>query len=340
MKYSFMNDYDSIGSTKVLEKLISLSNEQNVGYGQDIHTKNAQKMILELIGDDSFNVFFGIGGTSANLLVIDHLLLPYEAVICADTGHINVHETGAIENTGHKVLTVKNKNGKVNIDDIKKILFSHSDYHMVKPKLIYISMSTEVGTIYSKEELLNLSNFAHDNGLLLFLDGARLASALTSRDNDIKITDLARLVDAFTIGGTKNGLLFGEAIIIKKELSQDFLYQLKQKGGMLAKGYITAIMFETVLEDNTYFEYGKMANEMAYYLADELEKLGIELNEKAMTNQIFVRMKEALYHKINADYPCEIFNHLGDDVVVRFVTTYKTTKEHIDSLIMELKKII
>ena len=323
MKYSFRNDYSSICHKKVLEKLIECQNEQNIGYGEDFHTLNAKRMIQEKIKNKS-DVYFLVGGTQTNMTVISHILKPYEAVIACETGHINVHETGAIEGRGHKVLTYKSEDGKLKPFMVEEILNNHTDYHMVKPKMIYISNTTEIGSVYNLAELKALYKCAHDNDLYLFLDGARLASALAA--SDIDYPDYAKYTDVFYIGGTKNGSYIGEAVVINnKDLAKEFQYSIKHSGAMLAKGFVASIPYEVLMEGNLYKEIGKLENDCANYLTNELKTLGYKFYSNSTTNQIFVIVSNELKDYINKEYDFEVWNKVNDnELTIRLVTSFTT----------------
>jgi len=336
MKYSFRNDYSSICHKKVLEKFIQCQNEQNIGYGEDIHTLNAIKLIQNKIKNDS-DVFFLVGGTQTNMTIISHILKPYEAVIAAETGHINVHETGAIEGKGHKVLTAKTLDGKLNPKLVLDILNNHTDYHMVKPKMIYISNTTEIGSYYTLNELKELYECAKRNDLYLFLDGARLASALAI--SDIDYPDYAKYTDVFYIGGTKNGSYIGEAVVINnKILANEFKYSIKHSGAMLAKGFVASIPFEVLMENDLYKEIGKLENDCANYLTNELQKLGYKFYSNSKTNQIFIIVSNNLKDYINKEYDFEIWNKIdNNNVTIRLVTSFTTKIEICKEFIEYIK---
>ncbi len=336
----FRNDYSEICHKRVLEALNDALNEQNVGYGLDKHSENAKKMIQSLIKNDNASVHFLVGGTQTNMTMISYALKDYEAVIAVATGHINVHETGSIESSGHKILTVTGENGKIRPADIKDVIKNHVDEHMVKPKMVYISNSTEIGTIYKKEELEAIYKTCKENNLYLFIDGARLASALTSKDNDLTIEDVAKNCDSFYLGGTKNGLMFGEAlVIINDSLKEDFRFQIKNKGAMLAKGFISGIEFEAILKDNLYFEIAKGANDNAYLLSRKLKELGFKVDE-VYTNQVFVTCSNDEACFITNNFGCELWRDLGEEKQVRFVTSFSTRKEDVIELYNTLKKYL
>ncbi len=332
--YSFMNDYSEGAHPRILELLMKSNLEQNTGYGQDLHSKKAKEYIKKLIKKENVDIHFIPGGTQTNLLSISSFLRPHQAVISVDTGHVNTHETGAIEATGHKVVTAPCKDGKLTPDAIQKVLDYHSDEHMVQPKMVYISNSTELGTIYSKAELKAIRDICLTNDLILYLDGARIASALTSKDNDLSLSDIAELVDAFYIGGTKNGALLGEALIICKEsLKEDFRYLIKQRGALMAKGFIAGIQFEALFQDDLYFELGEYANEKAEQIADILKKQGYSFYTQPCTNQLFPILPNSILDKLSEEFLYSIEKKVDDEYsVIRFVTSWATTVEGVDKL--------
>ena len=229
---SFKNDYSEGACPEVLEALVKTNYEQTIGYGEDEYCEEAKNLIKENINYPNADIYFLVGGTQANTTVISHALKPYEAVIASKTGHISIHETGAIEATGHKIIEVEPVDGKLTPELILNELRKHEDHHMVKPKMVYISNTTEIGTVYTKDELEAISKVCKDNNLYLFLDGARLASALASEKCDINLEDYPKYCDVFYIGGTKCGLLFGEAVvIINEDIKKEFNFSIKQKGG-------------------------------------------------------------------------------------------------------------
>lgn len=338
MIYSFKNDYSSIAIKEVLDKLNEYSSEQNIGYGEDIHTEKAKKLIREKIKKDS-DIYFIAGGTITNMIAIGSILKPYEAVIACDTGHINVHETGAIEGLGHKILYCKNIDGKLSSSLIDEIVKIHTDCHMVKPKMVYISNSTEIGSVYKLDELKEIHNYCKEHNLYLYLDGARLASALAA--SDITFSDYAKYTDMFYIGGTKNGSYFGEALVINNDkLKSDFSYYIKHFGGMLAKGFVASIPFEVLMEGNRYIEIGKKENECANLLVSELEKLGLKLYGKSITNQVFVYLPNKILDELYKDYLFEYWIKEEKQSVIRFVTSFTTEKNHVLGLVDRIKELI
>ena len=333
------NDYCYIAHHKVLEKMLSLENEVNLGYGEDKHSENAKRMILNLIDNPNSDVHFLMGGTITNKVFISHVLKPFEAAISCDSGHINVHETGTIEQSGHKILLVPNKDGKINIDSLKEIIASHNSCHMVKPRLVYISNPTEYGTIYSYKELEEISSFCKENNLIFFVDGARLGAALTCEENDISLKDLARLTDAFYIGGTKNGAILSEALVINNpSLNEEFRYSIKHSGGMYAKGFVSGIQFEALFEDDLFFEIARKQNKLAKVLTNGLKEMRVDLFVESPTNQIFCIFKHEEAKRIMEYIDCEIFLEKEDKIVLRFVVSYVTTKEDIGEALRIIKE--
>lgn len=339
MKYSFKNDYSELCHPELLAALQKASNEQNIGYGLDKHSDSAKKLIKEKLESDDCDIHFVTGGTQANASVISYILRPYEAVLSCSTGHINVHETGAIEATGHKVYTVPGVDGKLTPSDIESALKYHQDEHMVKIGMVYISQSTEVGTVYSAVELQALYEVCKDNDLYFYIDGARLSSGLAA--SDVEFNQLKDLCDVMYIGGTKIGMLSGEAIVIfHNHLKPFFRYHIKNKGAMLAKGYVVGIQFEAAFENDLYFKMGQHENELARYLSDELKKLSISFLSESPTNQIFPIFSKEQVEKLQQFYAFEIWEPVEDKIAIRFVTSWATTKEVCAELIEDIKALI
>lgn len=334
------NDYCGIAHPEIINKINSYSEKTFVGYGLDEISLNADRLIKKCLQYDKCDIHYLLGGTITNKILLAHILKPFEAVICVDSGHINVHETGAIEETGHKVITVPNKNGKITVEEIKKVILSHTDEHMVKPKVVYISNSTEFGTIYKYKEIKEISEYCKKNNLYLYMDGARLGAALTSNINDVKITDLPNLVDAFYIGGTKNGLMFGEALVlINNEIKNNFRYSLKHYGGMYSKGFITGIQFEALFENNLFFMIAEKENEMAQILYNKLTKVGVKFLNAPETNQIFCIFDNNEVEKLKEKVLFEVWEKNSKNTTIRLVTSYMTTLEDIDKMISIVKEI-
>jgi threonine aldolase len=338
-QYSFKNDYSEGAHERILKAINDSNLIQESGYGEDYFCEEARKVILQKIGNRNSDIHFVSGGTQANMIVISSILKPYESVIAPLTGHIAVHEAGSIEATGHKINTVETRDGKLRVQDIQLVLDSHGDEHMVKPRLVFISNSTEIGSIYTKNELENLSIFCKKNNLYLYVDGARLGSALTSKNSDLSLSELANLVDVFYIGGTKNGALLGEAIVINNDnLKENFRFHLKQKGALLAKGRILGIQFLELFKDNLFFELGKHANLMASKLANAIKNLNYGFLTEPVSNQIFPILPNSLIEKLNDKYGFYIWKKIDDkNSAIRLVTSWATKEEFVDEFISDLK---
>ena len=335
----FRNDYSELAHPRIIEALARYQNEQNTPYGLDYHSNNASKKIKEVFNSKG-EVFFLAGGTQTNVLFISSALRHYEGVVACNSGHINVHETAALEGQGYKIITVNGKDGKVYPQDIQTVLDTYDNEHMVKPRMVYISNSTEIGTIYSRQELIDLHSICKKNDLYFFIDGARLGSALTSKDNDVEPSLLGEICDAFYVGGTKNGLLLGEALVVNNvDLTANFRYHIKNKGAMLAKGYLVGIEFEEAFKDNLYFDLAKATNETADVLKEGFNKLKLNTTYSP-TNQVFVTIKKALANKLMDRYGCEKWEDLGNDMTIRFVTSFSTSKEDVNELLSYISSLI
>lgn len=332
----FRNDYNDIAHPKLLSMLKSLESEAHLGYGMDLHSTRAKQLIQKEIKQPVF-IHLMTGGTSTNKIVISHILKPFEAVISASTGHIEVHETGAIEQTGHKIITIPTKLGKLSAKQIEETYLRFTDEHMVKPKMVYLSNATETGMIYLKSELKEIYDTCSRLGLYLFIDGARLGVALTSDENDLTLDDIATYSDIFYIGGTKNGALLGEAVVTKHAIfDESFRYSMKQQGGLLAKGFLIGMQFEGLFQDGLFYHIGKHANHMAKYLVSRLKELGLNF-EKTPTNQQFITLPSEVVNILSLKYTFEIWQDFGHSKMIRLVTTYRTTEIEIDSIISDLK---
>ncbi|MEG2288466.1 MAG: low specificity L-threonine aldolase [Clostridium sp.] len=336
--YSFKNDYSEGAHPRILNALIESNLEQTDGYGDDCYTENAIKFIKEKIKREDVDVHLFVGGTQTNLTSISAFLRPHEAVIAPCSGHVLVHETGAIEATGHKVISVEVKDGKLTAEHIKTVVDGHTDEHMVKPKLVYISNPTEIGTIYKKRELEEINKVCRKNNLFLYVDGARLGSALCSKENDIKIHELAELVDAFYIGGTKGGALMGEALVICRDsLKGEFRYHIKQKGGLFAKGRILGVQFMELFKDDLYFELAHHANDMADILKEGITKAGYKFMIDSPTNQIFPILPNDLIKKLEEKYLFYVWEKINsDNSAIRLVTSWATNKDMVLEFIGDL----
>lgn len=339
--YSFNNDYSEGTHPKILEALINSNLTQHDGYSLDTHTAHAIELIKSELQRSDVDIHLIVGGTQTNLITIATALRPYQAVISASTGHINVHETGAIEATGHKVLAMETPDGKLTPALVQKALDAHTDEHMVQPKMVYISNSTEIGTQYNKAELEALHHICKQKDLYLFMDGARMGSALTSSINDLTLADITRLVDVFYIGGTKNGALFGEALIICKEsLKPDFRFMIKQRGAMLAKGWLLGVQFEELFQNNLFYDMAEHANELAETLREALTKKGYSFASASKTNQLFPILPDTVIEKLSHNFTFSIDKKYDDThTVIRMVTSWATTRDGVNSFVAALENL-
>ena len=339
MKHNFQSDYCELAHPKVLEAFSAIGTTQFEGYGLDEFSQRATDLVRKLIKMPSADVHFVAGGTMANLVFISSVLRPHEAVVSPVTGHIFVHETGSIEATGHKVCTVPGANGKLCASEVQAVLDEHCDEHMVKPKLVYISLSTESGTVYTKAELTELSNFCKKNNLYLFMDGARLGAAVNSPACDLSYSDIASMVDAFYIGGTKNGALFGEALVICNDsLKEDFRFLIKQRGAMLAKGAAVGLQFEALLKDGLYDKLAIHAANMAKKLADGIQNEGYELLFPQETNLFVPVFPKPLVSKLRKSYGFHDWKDMGDMFAIRLVTSWATPEKFVDEFLKDIEE--
>ncbi|WP_318503369.1 threonine aldolase family protein [Bacillus sp. T3] len=338
--YSFKNDYSEGAHPRILNALMESNFEQEEGYGEDRYTKKAIELLKEKMDRSDVEIHLLSGGTQTNLTAIAAFLRPHEAAIAAQTGHINTHETGAIESTGHKIISIDTTDGKLTPIQLQEVLDGHPDEHMVKPKLVYISNSTEIGTIYNKKELKALSQSCSENKLILFMDGARLGSALCSSQNDLELSDLPNLVDAFYIGGTKNGALIGEALVLcRDELKVEFRYYMKQKGALLAKGRLLGIQFLELFRDDLFFELAKHANTLAEKLSKEMSQMNIPFLTVSPSNQIFPILPKSVINKLERQYSFHIWENVDEThCAIRLVTSWATKEEEVNAFIEELKR--
>ena len=341
----FNNDYSEGCHESILHRLQQTNMEQTPGYGEDDYCAAAAEKIRQLCGKEDLSVHFLVGGTQTNLTVIDAALRPHQGVVSADSGHIHVHETGAVEATGHKVLAVPSGDGKITGDQVAQVVLeqrnSGAAEHMVQPKMVYISHPTELGTLYSLAELEELSAACRQYGLYLFLDGARLGYGLTAAGADITLPDLARLCDVFYIGGTKMGALFGEAVVISNPtIGEDFRYLIKQHGGMLAKGRLLGLQFDTLFEDDLYFRLGRHANAMADEIRKTLKTLGIPLLVEGVSNQIFPILPDKVLAELAEEFTFSEQQRMDENHrAVRFCTSWATEKDNVEQLCSKLREI-
>ena len=340
-RISLRNDYSEGAHPRLLQALAVASAEVNRGYGLDVHSARAAALIRDRLGRDA-DVHFLAGGTQTNLVALAAFLRPHEAVIAPASGHIAAHETGAIEASGHKVLTVATPDGKLSPALIRPCVDGHHGEHMVKPRLVYISNSTEWGTVYSADELQALGGFCRDRGLLLYLDGARLASALTTEGNDLDLALLAGQADAFYIGGTKNGALLGEAlVIVNPVLRTEFRHIIKQRGAMLAKGMVIGAQFEALFEDGLYFVLATHANAMAARLRGILQRAGVPLAVDSPSNQVFPVLPDAVVERLQAFVEFETWERRGDGTtVIRLMASWATPESDIEAFTAVLTHVL
>lgn len=341
----FHNDYNETCHSAVMAKFIASSQKQYVGYGMDESCDRAAALIRRECECDDVAVHFLVGGTQTNLTVIAASLRPHQGVLSATSGHINVHETGAIEATGHKVLQLPSQNGKITAQQVEQAVMEQKNSpdaeHIVQPKMVYISNPTESGTTYALAELEALSDVCKKNKLILFVDGARLGYALASDGYDVTMADLARLTDVFYIGGTKVGAMFGEAVVIANpNVAEDFRYLIKQRGAMLAKGWLIGLQFEALLEDGLYIKIARHADALADLLRLTLQQLGYPLVDANKTNQVFVSLPNKVLEEIGKDFTFAVWEKADKEhTIVRFCTSWATTTEAMEALCERIKQL-
>lgn len=340
-QYSFMDDYSEGCHPAILKALADSNMQQQAAYGDDVYSQQARALLRGHIGNDDAAVYFIAGGTLTNLIVIASCLRPHEAVIAATTGHITMRETGAIEATGHKIIAMPTDDGKLTAQDIQAALDSNSHFpHMTKPRMVYISNASELGTLYNKAELQALSVFCRDKGLLLFLDGARLGAALTAPKNDLTLPEITEWVDVFWIGGTKAGALLGEAVVIPNQvLAEDFDFHIKQRGALLAKGRVPGIQFAELFRDTLYFDLTRYANEMAEKLSVGIVGAGYSLLAETETNQVFPILPNALIERLQGKFSFYTWQAVDDETsVIRLVTSWATEEAQVDGFLAEVNR--
>lgn len=335
----FNTDYMAGAHPKVMERLLRTNAEQTVGYGNDQYTARAKELVKKACCAPDARVYFLVGGTQTNATVIDGVLERHEGVLAAESGHINVHESGAIEATGHKVLTLPSYDGKVKADDVRNFIsnfYEDETYeHMVAPGMLYISFPTEYGTLYSLDELEDLSDACHSAGIPLFIDGARLGYGLAAEDNDVTLGDIARLSDVFYIGGTKVGALFGEAVVITNpELLKHPVPLIKQHGALMAKGRLLGVQFEALFTDGLYFDIAREVVAKAIRLKEAFVAAGYKVEVESPTNQQFFRLPNEVVDRLKENIGFEMWGPRGEsESVVRFVTGWTTTDADVDQLV-------
>lgn len=344
MMYRFDSDYLEGCLPEILDLLRSTNLEQTPGYGEDPYCTEAAGLIKAACNAPEAEVHFLVGGTQANATVISSLLRPHQGVLCPQSGHINVHESGAVEHTGHKVLALPARDGKISAGQIRKALHDHYDdfsrEHMVQPGMVYISFPTEKGTLYGAGELEAISKVCRESGIPLFIDGARMGYGLSSPECELDLPGLARLADVFYIGGTKQGALFGEAVVFTdKSLARDFRYNIKQNGGMLAKGRLLGLQFKALFTDGLYLKAAGNAVRLARRLRDALTAKGVAFAVDSPTNQQFPILPDTFAEKLRRRFSFETWERVDEGhCCVRFCTSWATREEAVEALIDEFKE--
>ena len=336
--YYLKNDYSEGCHPRLLEALTRTNLTPTTGYGLDEYCTEAAELIQTTFACPEADVHFLVGGTQANLTVIAQALRPYEAVVTVATGHIFGHESGAIEAAGHKVITYPNPDGKVTPSMVEQALLDNAEEYTPRPAMVYISNATEIGTLYTKSELTALHDCCKSHGLYLYLDGARLGTALESSESDLSPADLARLTDAFYIGGTKNGAMFGEAVVlVNDDLKPHFRTTLKQRGGMLAKGRLLGVQFAELFRDGLWFDLARHANAQAKALQDGLIAKKIPLMVTSPTNQLFPIFPKSQVARLSQNFAFEIWGPQDDDhQIIRLVTSWATQPETVAAFLNAL----
>lgn len=332
-KYSFLDDYSEGAHPQVLDALVASNGTQETGYGNDRYSAEARRHLRDHLGRDDVGIFFVPSGTSANAISIAACLRPHEAVIAASSGHIVTRETGAVEAGGHKIINVAPVDGKLTPDSIRQALDDNWHYpHMAKPRLVYVSNATEVGTVYSKAELAAIKQLCEAKQLLLFMDGARIGAALTSSINDLTLAHILDLTDIFWIGGTKNGALLGEAVVVKHPaLARDFEFYVKQHGSLLAKSRIMGVEFAELFRGTLYFDLARRANAAAEKLSRSVVGAGYALRAATETNQVFAVLPLGLVQELQRDFAFYVWEKCGADwAVVRLLTTWATDTAQLE----------
>ncbi|MEF2764239.1 MAG: aminotransferase class V-fold PLP-dependent enzyme [Mediterraneibacter sp.] len=334
---SFENDYIQGAHPEVLKRLTETNLEPLSGYGTDPYCESAREKIRRECGCPEAEIHFLVGGTQTNAVVIDAMLKGFEGVAAADTGHVAVHEAGAVEYTGHKVLTIPHHSGKIDPGELKEYLegfYQDANHeHMVFPGMVYLSHPTELGTLYSRKELEEISQICREYEIPLFLDGARLGYGLMSSDTDVTLQDVAQLCDVFYIGGTKVGALCGEAVVFPEKAPRHFLTSVKQHGALLAKGRLLGIQFDTLFTDNLYFDISRHAIERAEELKRVLQEKGCTFAWESPTNQQFVILEDSTVRRLKEHVVFSFWEKADEThTVVRFVTSWATRKEEIEEL--------
>jgi len=336
----FESDYTRGAHPRILARLVETNEEQTSGYSTDPYYESASQIIKERCAQPHADVHFLVGGTVTNLTVITSILRPHEAVIAPVTGHIAVAETGAIEATGHKVITIPTVTGKITGEQIRKVIDVPENVHSPRPGMIFISQSTELGGVYTKAEMLAIKKVADEFDIPLFVDGARLGYGLVSKACDMTLADLASMCDIFYIGGTKVGALFGEAVvIINDRLKRDFRYIMKQRGGLFAKGRLLGVQFEEFFKDGLYEEVARHGVAMAMKINSALEEAGIPLAHPAVTNQLFVDFTDEQFDTLSKKYAFTLWEKKEGRTIARLCADWSTKIEHVNQLTADILKL-
>lgn len=336
------NDYSEGCHPSILLRLNEMNLEQNPGYGTDTHCAEAADAVRKAFACPDADVHFLVGGTQANMTVIAAALRPYEAVLCADTGHINVHETGAVEGTGHKCIALQSRDGRISASQISVAAAMLDDNeHVAKPAMVYISMSTELGTVYNRAQLRDIYLTCQKLGLYLFIDGARLGYALAAPTGDLTAADIAEMCDVFTVGGTKMGALFGEAIVINHPaLKKHFRHMMKHQGGLLAKGWLLGVQFSALMADGLYFQLGQKAVKQAMRIRTALLEKGIPLHVDSQTNQLFPIFSDEQVEALEEDFALEFQERVDEShVALRVCTSWATPERNVTAFIEKINKL-
>lgn len=343
--FHFLNDYSESAHPDIIKAMQDAHLQQHKGYGFDEYSDRVRDLIKSQLDNKDIAVHFGITGTQANLVCIDAMLSPIDGIVACDTGHIAVNEAGAIEATGHKVILAESKQGKLTIEALEKVRVRHSfTPHVVRAKAVYISNTTELGTVYTYEELKALSDYCRSNNMYLFMDGARLGAAIAythsnPTERTLTLADLAELTDIFWFGGTKMGAMFGEILIIpNKDIATDFNIYLKRHGGLMAKGYLLGLQFEVLLQDDKYLQLCLHANAMAKKLSDGLQHCGIELFVPTQSNQVFALLPSDLIAILKTEFDFYEWEQLDNGCTIcRFVTSWATPENQVERFIAMLE---
>lgn len=345
MMIRFESDYQEGCHENILKRLSETNLEQSSGYGNDIYCEHAKDLIKKAVGLEQAEVYFLVGGTQTNKIIISALLSPCEGVVCAASGHINVHESGAIENAGHKVLAISSRHDGLldykELEDYLENFYSDPTHeHMVQPGMVYISFPSENGTLYTKANLEKIKKICEKYKIYLFIDGARLGYGLMSEKADLNLKELANLCDVFYIGGTKCGALFGEAVVFNNLNIKNFKTLIKQQGALLAKGRLLGLQFEELFKDNLYFELAKHANTQAMRIRRAFEAQGVKLFYDSYTNQQFPVLNKSQFEYLNKDFKFELWQIINEELsAYRFCTSWATNSNAVDALINAIKNI-